>query len=138
MSQPQQLSDAEVDACLFALGIGSDARGTQVLLCGWGPLYQPLVTRLAAFGADVDSPENAEEFSEHATYDFVIYLHGEVSPELVDRWLKPGGRYMILLDGVGDQSAGVTITDVQALGVSAVRVLGYKARRDAAGEGADQ
>lgn len=124
-----QLSDAEVDASLFALGIGSDARGVRVLLLGYGPPYNTVVDRLRTFGAVVDGPENAEEDNESGSYDFVVCLHTELSFDFVVRWLKPEGRYMMLLDGVGSADAGVTITDVAALGVSAVRILGYKARR---------
>lgn len=127
-----QLSDAEVDASLFALGIGSDARGTRVLIAsghGQYPLAVRMADRLAAFGAHVDWGQFADENSASASYDYLLAFAGDVYHQL-DCWLKPGGRYMILLDGIGDESKRVGITEVTTLGVSAIRAIGCKLRGD--------
>lgn len=134
-----QLSDAEVDASLYALGIGSDARGLRVLLIGHSgsQLTHIVQGRLITFGAQVSWVESSIEDPDMQV-DYVIALPGENSvwnvARVVNNVLKPGGRYMILHDDLGDADALVGITDVTALGVSAVRVLGYKARCDGDGQ----
>lgn len=133
------LSVAEIDANLFALGVGSDARGLRVMIVGHqgSPLSDSIESRLVLFGATVlwahDSVADPD-----MQVDYLVALPSENSmwnvAKLVENVLRPSGRYMVLLDQVGDERAKVTITDVQVLGVSAVRVLGYKARNDVGSE----
>jgi hypothetical protein len=134
-----RLSVEEVDASLYALGIGTDARGTRVLIIGHSasPITSMIEARLSSFGArlfwahdTLSDPELMVDYvvavpAENAVWN-IVTVAGNV--------LRPGGRYLVLIDELGEESRSVMLSDVQALGVSAVRILGCKVRR----EGIDQ
>lgn len=130
-----QLSDAEVDASLYVLGIGTDARGASVLVIGHSgsPITQMVESRLSSYGARLFWATDTLTDPE-LQVDYVVAVPAENAvwnvATVAGNVLKPGGRYLVLLDQLGDESRLVTLTDVQALGVSAVRILGYKTRTD--------
>ncbi len=134
-----QLSDAEIEASLFALGIGSDARGTRVLVIGHSgsPLTGMIESRLSAYGARLFWATDTLRDPE-LRVDYVVAVPAENAvwniATVVSNVLKPGGRYLVLIDQLGDDSTRVGLTEATTLGVSAVRILGCKVRR----EGVDQ
>lgn len=122
------MTNEEIDANLYALGIGTDARGLRVLVLPSN--HSALLgvrTRLEVFGACVHHADDLVNVA-LGSYDYVI-TDWYPCAHVADHWLKPGGRYLVLLDGIGD-NVSTEITEVVQLGGTAVRVLGYKPRRD--------
>lgn len=138
------MTDAEVDAHLYALGIGSDARGTDVMILGTDtPEYtsQCFHARLTAFGArvrweheSVTDPELLVDYFLAFPQDNALY-----DPHaLAGKVLRPGGRYMVLIEDVADAERGVEITDVRLVGDGEIRAIGWKRRITGDMEGSDE
>jgi hypothetical protein len=121
----------EIDAHLYAVGITRDARGTLVLLTGdESGLLDRIADELAVFGADtVWLSDVAAECHKAGTFDHVIAS----SPScwavlLAEKWLKPGGRLLMLLPFT--ESDTIEVINVVMGGGPAVRIECMKPREE--------
>lgn len=136
------MSAEEIDAHLYVLGITSDARGVDVMILG-NPVGSDgdrtrnlslsglIAERVRTFGArvwwDHDSITKPE-----LRVDYLIAIPRDNDtysiPKLADTVLRPGGRYMVLIDDVADTRADVELIDVRQIGDGQIRAIGWKRR----------
>lgn len=124
----------EIDAHLYALGIESDARGADVMILGTdtdGYTSQQFHTRLLTFGAKVWW-EHESITRPELQVDYFVACPQENSlydpHALAGKVLRPGGRYMVLIEDVADAARGVELTDVRMVGDGQIRAIGWKRR----------
>jgi hypothetical protein len=133
------MTTEELDAHLWSIGIGSDARKLRVLVCGAGPTIDAVEERLKTFGAEVVSLGEFDAGCEDSSADFAI-IAMPCAGDYMDSGalaLKPEGRYLVIIEPLACEKSdyepdAVTLemTSVEQVGGQCVRVTGYRPRRE--------
>jgi hypothetical protein len=119
------MDEAILDAHLYALGITPDARKLRVLVLGNDALATQIEHRVRHFGAE--SLDDVDDVFPQGDFAIITNLAAGVESvrDNLRYCLKPGARYMILIDGVASPPDLVVI-DHQLIDSTAMRVIGMK------------